>query len=153
MLQRKTRNHVFTGKMNFLTFHAFIGFLWFFQSVPATSLEPVIRTETPGTTLGNGITCSSAFPSHFIIPMTIASHGFCIFWPFSYLICLCVLKRHLIFMKLDFLKNNIYICIYAYRLTVLDLSCLFISCSSHPYFAVGHPSLSMAIGDSMHLLG
>lgn len=57
---------VFTGEMNFLTFYAFIRFLLFFRPVPATSLEPVIRTEAPEMTLSNGIPCSSvsAFPSH-----------------------------------------------------------------------------------------
>lgn len=48
--------------MNFLTFHAFIRFLWFFQSVPATSLEPVTRTEAPGTTLVPKLSQQPEFP-------------------------------------------------------------------------------------------
>lgn len=43
------------------------GFFYYFWSVPATILEPVLRTEAPGTTVGNGTLCpsTSASPAHF----------------------------------------------------------------------------------------
>lgn len=120
--------------MNFLIFCAFIRFLWFFQSVPATSLEPFIITEAPGTTLGNGIPCFSAssFPYHFIIPM--------------------LLHKASVFSVIQLLNMFIYFFSLSHLRFVLSLLLCILGLSHH-IFAVGHPSLFMATGEPMHLLG
>lgn len=153
--------------MSFLLFYMFIKSLWclfFSWSVPATTLEAVIRTEAPGLTLGNGIArlSTSAFLIHFVTFITTASgtsQSFCVFGSFNCFKCLSVKRSSCFYSVLFFMsqfieKEYTHIQIQAHCDT-LDFFYLYfhVSCSSHTYFLLCGIHLCLCRQGNLHHLG